>query len=500
MRSTRLWLVAIALVSFALSRPLHAADDRPNILFAIADDASWPHTGAYGCTWVKTPNFDRVAREGILFNHAFTSNPKCSPSRACILTGRSTWQLEEACDHFGIFPSKFKIYTTMLEDSGYFVGFTGKGWAPGDWKAGGWKQNPAGKEYSQLKLDPPTTKISRVDYAANFEAFLRDKKPGQPFCFWYGGHEPHRPYELGSGLKFGKKLEDVVVPPYLPDDQTVRSDLLDYSIAVEWFDKQLGRILDILQKNGELDNTLVIVTSDNGMPFPRVKGQIYDDDFHLPLAICWGKRVKPGRVVDDFICFTDFAPTLLEAAGLKPLPEMTGKSFMNVLESSASGQVDPTRDRVFVGKERHDIGRPGNVGYPVRAIRTQQFLYAHNFKPDRWPAGNPESGYRNIDDSPSKSDVLQLDEKGQSEFWQLSMGKRPMEELYDLTNDPHCMHNLVGNTDYDKTRQQLWDELKARLVAEQDPRILGKGDVFDHYEYTGKDKVTWDPSKSRDRK
>jgi len=492
----------IALVMLIFSQVASAADapksDRPNILFCIADDAAWFTMSAYGCKFVNTRNFDRVAHEGVLFNHAFTSNPKCSPSRACILTGRSTWQLEEAADHFGVFPSKFKVYTDMLEASGYFVGFTGKGWGPGDWKAGGWTRNPAGNEYSKQKLKPPTTGINRNDYAANFEAFLKDRKAGQPFCFWYGCFEPHRPYELGSGVKFGKKLDDVTVPPYLPDDQTVRSDLLDYAVEVEWFDQQLGKMLQTLKDKGELDNTIVVVTSDNGMPFPRIKGQIYDDDFHLPLAVRWGSGMKGGRVVDDFICFTDFAPTFLEAAGLKPLPEMTGKSFLDVLRSDKAGQVDPKRDRVYVGKERHDIGRPGNVGYPVRAIRTKQFLYARNFKPDRWPAGNPETGYRNIDDSPTKTDILELDKKGQSFYWRLSMGKRPLEEMYDLTKDPHCMQNLAGNTDYDKTKAELWSELETELKKQQDPRIFGNGDVFDHYKYTGKRDAVWDASKSHD--
>src|SRR5207249_4505988 len=161
-------------------------------------------------------------------NHCFTSNPKCSPSRACILTGRSTWQLEEACDHYGIFPAKFKVYPDLLEAAGYTVGFTGKGWGPGDWKRGGFTRNPAGVEWSQLKNDPPTSGISRVDYAANFQAFLRARPKGKPFCFWYGGHEPHRPYAPGSGLAAGRRLTDVTVPPYLPDDEIVRADLLDY--------------------------------------------------------------------------------------------------------------------------------------------------------------------------------------------------------------------------------------------------------------------------------
>jgi arylsulfatase A-like enzyme len=487
-------LVATALtLGFALPTLANSpAAKRPNILLAIADDVSWPHMSAYGCRFVKTPAFDRVASAGILFRNCFTTNPKCSPSRATILTGRDTWQLEEACCHFGIFPSKFKVYPDVLETAGYHVGFTGKGWGPGSWEKGGFKRNPAGNEYSQLKNDPPTTGISRIDYAANFKAFLAARPKGQPFCFWYGGHEPHRPYEQGSALRAGKRLEDAVVAPYWPDDEIVRSDVLDYALEIEWFDTHLGRMLKTLEESGELNNTLIVVTADNGMPFPRVKGQIYDDDFHLPMAICWVGTIPGGRVVDDFISFSDLAPTFLDVAGLKPLPEMTGRSFVNVLTSDRSGQVDPTRDRICVGKERHDIGRPNDVGYPVRAIRTKDFLYARNFEPDRWPAGNPETGYTNIDDSPTKRLILDQKQSGTTRFWQLSMGKRPLEELYDLRSDPHCMHNLDGDPKFAAIKTQLWEELRKTLTEQQDPRILGHGDVFDKYEYQGSRKNAWD--------
>ena len=465
---------------------------RPNILFCIADDASWPHMSAYGCKFLNTPNFDRVAREGILFNNAFTPLPKCSPSRAAILTGRYAWQNEEACDHFGIFPAKFKVYTNLLADAGYHVGFTAKGWGPGDFLAGGFKQNPAGKMYSQKKLKPPTTGISRIDYAANFEEFLKDRPKGDPFCFWYGGTEPHRPYEAGSGLKAGKKLSDVTVPPYLPDDEIVRSDLLDYGLEIEWFDSHVGRMIKTLEAAGELDNTIIIVTADNGMPFPRVKGHIFEDACHLPLAIRWPAAIKGGRTVDDFVSFVDFAPTFLEVAGLKPLPEMSGQSLLALWKSPASGQIESRRDHVLLGRERTDVGRPGDVGYPVRAIRTKDFLYVHNFEPDRWPCGNPETNFQDTDDSPTKSLVLKLKDPGDYKFFDLSMGKRPSEELYDLHADAGCVKNIAGRPDLAAKKAELWQQLQKQLKEQQDPRILGKGDVFDHYQYTGNKNKSWD--------
>ncbi len=159
---------------------------RPNILVAIADDWSFGHAGAYGCRWIKTPAFDRVAAEGVLFKNGFTNNPKCSPCRASFLTGRSTWQLDEACNHYGIFPARWPVYPDLLEQAGYLVGFTGKGWGPGDFRSGGFKRNPAGPEFNRRTLRPPHRELAAVDYAGNFSDFLGGRKPGQPFCFWFG--------------------------------------------------------------------------------------------------------------------------------------------------------------------------------------------------------------------------------------------------------------------------------------------------------------------------
>jgi len=453
----------------------------PNILLVIADDWSYGHAGAYGCSWVKTPAFDRVAREGVLFKHAFTSNPKCSPCRATLLTGRNSWQLEEASCHFGIFPSKFKVYPDLLEEAGYHVGFTGKGWGPGDFKAGGCPRNPAGPEIQKFKLTPPYKGISPKDYARNFGQFLSERKPGQPFCFWYGGHEPHRGYEEGSGVRSGKKIQDVDLPPYYPNSAAIKSDLLDYALEVEWFDAHLGRILKTLEDAGELDNTLVLVTSDHGMPFPRVKGQIYEDGFHIPMAVRWGAKVPRGRVIDDFISMSDVAPTFLEAAGLKTHEQMIGRSFLPLLLSEKSGTLDDTRNRMLIGKERHDIGRPDDQGYPVRALRTPEYLYVHNYEPGRWPVGNPETGYRNCDDGPTKTLML----SSFDEFYRLCFGFRPAEELYRVDQDPSCMKNLADDPSLATVKEALRRELEETLKKQGDPRALGQGAVFDTYKYVG---------------
>ena len=278
------------------------AAERPNILFAIADDWSFGHAGAYGCDWVRTPGFDRVAEEGILFRRAYTPNAKCAPSRAIILTGRNSWQLEQAGNHMTFFPAKFGSWIELLKANGYSVGYTGKGWGPGFANdASGKPRKITGQAWQKQKAKPPARAISNNDYAGNFAEFLAAAKlgKGSPWAFWYGATEPHRGYEAGVGRRMGKKLSDIDrVPKYWPDNDVIRNDMLDYSIEVEHFDNHLGEILAMLERADQLDNTLIVATSDHGMPFPRVKGQAYEASNHIPLAIRWPGGISGnGRVV-----------------------------------------------------------------------------------------------------------------------------------------------------------------------------------------------------------
>jgi N-sulfoglucosamine sulfohydrolase len=482
--TTRAWLrrfvfawLAVQLTASALA----AGAPRPNILFIIFDDWGWREAGAYGSTWVKTPNFDRVAREGALFTNAFTSNPKCSPCRASILTGRNTWQLREAVSHNGYFPAGFEVFPDLLERAGYFVGLTGKGWGPGDHQTLAKRErNPAGPLFEEHMMTVPASGISRKDYAKNFESFLQRRPKEQPFCFWLGFHEPHRAYERDSGVRLGKNLADVAVPPYFPDLAAVRGDLADYAIEVEHADSHIGRALRALEAAGELDRTLIVVTSDHGMPFPYVKGQIHEDGFHLPLAMRWGGTIKPGRRVEDFVNVRDFAPTFLEAAGVPVHAQMTGRSLLNLLRSPQSGWVE-NRGEMLVGKERHDLGRPNNAGYPVRALRTKDFLYVRNFHPERWPAGNPETDFGNCDPGPTKEVLKTIG----GQFYDLSFGKRLADELYDLRRDPHGVNNLANDLFYAGTVEVMRSRMLALLKEEQDPRVLGRAAELESYGYVG---------------
>ena len=484
------YAAAAGLAGRVRSQPV--AKKPPNILFAIADDWSYGHAGAYGCPWTHTPSFDRVANDGLLFTHAYTPNAKCAPSRACIMTGRNPWQLKAAANHWCYFPAEFRTWPEALGEQRWHVGKTAKGWAPGvALDAQGKPRQMAGRGYERRTAESPTTGISRSDYAANFADFLDAAPAGQPWAFWYGCLEPHRGYEYGSGVaKGGKKLSDIDrVPGCWPDNERVRNDLLDYAMEVEHFDRHLGRMLDHLEQRGELDNTLVIVTSDNGMPFPHDKGNTYHDANHLPLAMRWPAGISGrGRVIDDYVSFIDLAPTLLELAGLSAeqagMAPTTGRSLTELFGSSASGRVVAARDHVLLGRERTDVGRPGDVGYPIRGIVRDDLLYLRNFEPARWPGGNPETGYLDCDGSPTKTEVLRSrHDPATRHYWDACFGKRPGEELFDLKADPDCLRNLAGDASLAARQAALREQMTAELTAQADPRILGQGAVFDTYPY-----------------
>ena len=471
----------------ALAGLFAAEPKRPNILFVIADDWGKGHAGAYGCPWVKTPTFDRIAKEGLLFLNAYTPTAKCAPSRSAIMTGRHPWLLGAAANHQCVFPPEIGILPEALDKAGYFYASTGKVWGPGlSLKADDSPRSMSGKVFARRKTAPPAEAIANNDYAANFADFLQETSPDKPWLFWLGFQEPHRAYEEGSHARFGKRPADVDrVPKYWPDNATVRGDMLDYAVEIEHLDAQLGKVLAQLEARGELDRTLIIVTSDNGMPFPRVKGSTYDDANHLPFAVRWPAGIaRSGRKVSEFISFTDLAPTFLEAAGLSwdksGLQPTSGRSLFDAF--GAAPDLAKTRDHVLVGRERHDFGRPNDAGYPVRGIVKDGRLYLENAEPTRWPCGNPETGYLDTDASPTKSFILQARrDKGRDPHWDLCFGLRPAQELYDLRTDPDCVRNLLAPPTTAPGAAELRAQLWAELKASGDLRALGRGAEYEAY-------------------
>ncbi len=469
----------------------HGPRTLPNILFCISDDQSYAHTGANGDPVVKTPAFDRIAREGIRFTRAFCDAPTCGPSRSAILTGQPIWRLEEAGNIHSTLPAKFATYTRLLQNAGYTLGHTGKGWSPGRLEPGGRTENPAGPEFKGKTLKPSFKGISNKDYAGNFETFLSQARDDKPFCFWLGTHEPHRAYQPGAGKLTGKDPAEVVVPPIFPDNDIVRNDLLDYLVEVEHFDQHVARAITALEESGQLDDTIIVITSDHGMPFPRAKASLYDTGSHVPLAIRWPKGIQiPGRISSDFVNLSDLAPTFLEAAGLKPPAMMTAQSLIDIF----NGETPANREAAFIAMERHDGCRKGGKGYPCRAIRTAGHLYIHNFEPTRWPSGSPDPTvcarsipYGEIDSSPTKTYLMEhRNEHGIARLAELAFGMRPAEELYDLKTDPHQMHNLAGSAESSRIQAKLRQQLFAHLTKTNDPRATGGDAPWDHYPYYGK--------------
>ncbi|MEZ4703531.1 MAG: sulfatase-like hydrolase/transferase [Rhodothermales bacterium] len=358
--------------------------------------------------------------------------------------------------------------------------------------AGGRTRNPAGDAYNTRRHEAPEG-ISPVDYTANFADFLASREAGQPFYFWYGAHEPHRVYKPGIGRAHGKPLAAAEVPPFLPDAPEVRDDLLDYAYEIEWFDAHLVQMLKQLEEAGELANTIVIVTSDNGMSFPRAKANAYEYGIHVPLAVMWPARVPGGRRVDDLVSLVDIAPTLLAAANV-PAPAMTGTSLMPLLLPAETGGPEPGREAVFAARERHSSSRYNSLGYPQRAMRTGDALYIWNPAPERWPAGAPQAigpdgapgplhgAYHDIDAAPTLDFlVAHRDEPGVGRYFHLAVDHRPARELCAVTDDPGCLVNLAGAPAEAARVGALHARLLAFLQSTGDPRALGEGDVFETY-------------------
>jgi len=465
-----LFLSSLILTSSAFAK-------QPNILFAIADDWGWPHAGVYGDPVVQTPTFDRLAKEGMLFHHCYVSSPSCTPSRGAILTGQWHWRLESAGNLWSVFPDKFTTYEDILREAGYATGRSGKAWGPGRPETN--SRQLAGKPYK------------------NFGEFLKDRDPSKPFCYWLGSGDPHRPYKLGSGRESGMDVSKIPLPACYPDSDVIRSDIADYYFEVQRFDTLVGNAVKALEELGELDNTLILMTGDHGMPFPRCKSNLYDIGTRIPLAARWGDKIKPGREVTDLVSTTDFAPTFLEAAGVEIPKDMTGRSLLPLFESEKSGRVQESWNSVLVGKERHVPAQeaPDMGGYPSRGLRTDDYFLIVNFKPERWPNGTPDyehaalpgAWYADTDNGPTKTYIIENKDKDPAHrrAYELCFGKRPAVELYDLRTDPQQLDNVAGREEYKSIQKELTAELLKRLKATGDPRVTDSPIDFDSYPYLG---------------
>jgi arylsulfatase A-like enzyme len=507
---------------------------RPNILFVFADD--WGrYASAYRQfegenSWnqlIETPNFDRIAREGVIFQNAFVPAPTCTPCRSSILSGSYFWQTGLGAILEGaIWDERIPTYPLELERVGYHIGYTYKVWSPGrahnaPYGAERTRYEPAGNHYRRFSHyvteQAPTVGIEAAKeqlYAEtreNFDAFLAARPAGQPFCYWWGPTNTHRTWERGSGKAlWGLEPDDLQgrLPAFLPDVHDVREDVADYLGECLAVDAGLGVILARLEELGELDNTLIMVSGDHGIPgIPRAKCNLYDIGCEVALAARWPGQIPAGRAVEDFVNLMDIAPTFLDAAGVAIPATMTGKSLWPLLQRGESGQVEEDRTHVVLGRERHVwAAREGCLPYPQRALRTKDFLYVHNFAPDRWPIGDPQGlddpnaptpsfaelcdntriAYSDIDGGPTKAWMIHhRAEEAIQPLFELSFGKRPREELYDLRVDPDYMHNLANEPAYDAIREELATQLMGILQEQHDPRVVEVPCRFEAPPYAG---------------
>jgi arylsulfatase A-like enzyme len=509
----------------AISCPVQA-DERPNILFAFADD--WGrHASAYAAVdgpgtendAIQTPNFDTLAKSGVLFNNAFVNAPSCTPCRSSLLSGQHFWRTNTGAILQGaVWDESIPSWPLLLHDAGYHVGYTYKVWSPGtprDAPIGGAPNAYANQGRSWNGFSQSATKMvangKKLDEAkqsllkqvrGNFQDMLAAKKEGQPFAYWFGPTNVHRKWTKGSGKDLWGIDPDSLkgkLPPFLPDVPEVRQDFADYLGEAKAFDEALGVLVEELKKTGEFENTLIVISGDHGPAgFPHGKCNLYDFGTRVSLAIS-GPGVNGGRVVDDFVSLPDLAATFLESGKVEKPGVMTSKSIWPTLKSHQSGLADPTRTHVFIGRERHVAeARADQLPYPQRAIRTKDHLFVINFMPDRFPLGDHyqlnggdeptvEALTQNTfvtlpdeDAGPTKAWIVsnRQDEKVKP-FFEHAYGKRPREELFDLNSDPHQMKNLAGEPDYQGVVTQLREQLMQELLATKDPRLVDEGKFFE---------------------
>lgn len=463
--------IKLFVILFFVSSHSNLYSKQPNILFILADDMSYPYSSVYGNQVVKTPNLERLAQHGVTFSNAYSPNPSCTPSRVAILTGRYPHKLGEAVNLVGRLDVNIPTYVQLLRKIGYEVAYDRKGWAPGDFTKMGYTENPAG---------------TQVDFQKMVSQLTKEK----PFFFWFGSNNPHRTFPFGKGRASGIELDKIKVPAFLPDVPEVRGDLADYFYLIKRLDDEVGELLKVLEQSGRLENTIIVMTSDNGMPFPHAKANLYDYGTRVPLIISsFSKKVLQNKKNDSFVNLIDLTPTFLEFAGIKNETEMDGKSLIPIL----TGQTMVHRKEVFLERERHCMVRnefDKGAGYPMRAIRTNNFLYIINLRPGKMPAGDESmtgtpSEFGDVDGGPTKAFLLDnRHDPNVKRFFDLGFSKRPAEEMYDVRKDPYNVNNIADLALYASKKKELSERLQQWMQNEKDPRVNDGGDEIDRYKPT----------------
>lgn len=515
----------------ALAVPVIAAEKPLNILFCFADD--W---GRYASEYakhekfpspnqvVKTPNIDRIAREGALFSRAYVNAPSCTPCRSALNSGRYFFNCGRAAILNGaVWDPAIPSFALTLKDKGYHIGKAFKVWSPGDpadapfggqahaYQKSGGRFNNFSEEVTKMVAAGKAVEEAKNELYAevrgNFDSFLAARPKGAPFLFWHGPTNVHRKWIKGSGQAlWGINPDDLKgrLPKHLPDVPEFREDFGSYLGEIQAFDAQVGVLVKRLEEEGELDNTIIVISGDHGAPgFPGGKCNLYDFGTNVTLAIRWPGQ-PGGRFIEDFVNLMDLAPTFMEIGGAAIPPGVNGKSIVSLMKTGKSGRIEKERDYVITGRERHvSIAREGNLPYPQRALRKDGWLYIHNFKPDRMPMGDYKTltdtftpsmadmenetyvAFPDMDASPAKAWLIVHRNDSQYKwFFDYAFAKRPQEELYDLTKDPDATINLAAESAHAAMKNEMAAELMEKLKAVGDPRVTQNPVPFENPPFT----------------
>lgn len=422
-------LKKLCLGGMLVSPLLSIAQTRPNFVLFIADDVSFDDIGCYGNKVVKTPNIDKLAREGVHFTNAFLTASSCSPSRCSIISGKYPHCNGAAELHTPLPPDEIP-FPLLLKEKNYYTAQAGKfHMGPSVHRAfdrytdGNGYNNGDGGENNWVK-------------------FLKERPKEKPFFLWLASHDAHRPWGADT-FKITHDPAKVIIPPYLADTPETRQDLASYYNEIGRFDYYIGKVREELEKQGVLENTVIIVIGDNGRPFPRCKTRVYDSGMQTPFVVFWPKGMKSKGIQSaSLISSIDIAPTILELAGNTAPKEYQGKSFAPVLQNPAA----EIRTSVFSEHNWHDYEAL------ERMIRTKDYLYLINARPNLTNCGPADSKT-----SPAQASLNHLRDLGKLTAAQsdVFISPRPSEELFDVRNDPEQLLNLASVPQYQKKLEEM---------------------------------------------
>lgn len=442
----------------------------PNILFVLSDDHSAPYLGAYGATWMSTPNLDAFAREGVLFKRAFTAAPQCVPSRTALMTGRSP-----VAARMGRFssplPPDIPTAPEVLREKGYYTGVCGRYFH----LDGAVNPSPAtAQAYEKHQLKTWKKRVDVLDISSQakapqvFEQFLKSRPGGRPWFFWINFNDPHHVWDADAGKVDPAKIQ---LPPHLPDLPGLRGDLARYCGEIERADRSFGTLMELLRKSGEEANTVVIFMGDNGMAFPHGKGSLFDPGLNVPLMARWPGRIQP-QVTDTLISGEDLAATFMDIGGTTAPKGVSGRSFFPLL----MGRAYTPRDYIFAARLHHG-NAPFTAGTKAsgfdlsRCVRSAKYKLIYNLTPqmEYWPVdsgGDP--GWQEILAAHRAGTLKPEHERA------YFRNPRPVIELYDLDKDPGELVNLAGKKEYEDVQQTLMVALQEKQIVDYDfaPPVL----------------------------